>query len=162
MFTSDGVRDAGGNRRRTVAAREQEQAELLQKVQDLLIAAGYFRARLNIDPFDKILGGMCWCITGSNVDVDIEFEDDLTMGQKIKLSEKITVALKEMECPTQIAAYQIQGLDYGKTYPVMQWLIKKLMESRDTRAALNRKQGLLNYNRFFKRSEQEHAEDPGE
>jgi hypothetical protein len=71
------------------------------------VAAGYFRARLGIDPFDKILGGMCWCIVGSNFDVDIEFEDDLTMGQKIKLSEKVCAALKEMECPHMIAAHQI-------------------------------------------------------
>ena len=41
--------------------------------------SGYFRARLAISPFDKILGGMCWCITGSNIDVDIEFDDDLNM-----------------------------------------------------------------------------------
>ena len=118
MFTSDGVREAGA-RRGTMAVREAELAEVLQKIQDLLIAAGYFRARLNIDPFDKILGGMCWCITGSNYDVDIEFEDDLTMGEKIKLSEKITFALKDMECPFSIAAYQIQGLDYPKIHPVL-------------------------------------------
>jgi hypothetical protein len=44
------------------------------------VAAGYFRARLNIEPFDKILGGMCWAITGSNFDIDLEFEDDLKLG----------------------------------------------------------------------------------
>ena len=71
----------------------------------MLVAAGYFRARLNIPPFDKIIGAMCWCITGSIYDIDIEFEDDLTLGQKIKLTEKITVALREMECPTAIAAH---------------------------------------------------------
>ena len=75
MFTQ-----AGTGKRNAIAAQEAEQAELLQKIQDLVIAAGYFRARLNIDPFDKILGAMCWCITGSNYDVDIEFEDDMTMG----------------------------------------------------------------------------------
>ena len=41
--------------------------------------SGYFRARLAISPFDKILVGMCWCITGSNIDVDIEFDDDINM-----------------------------------------------------------------------------------
>ena len=96
---------------------------------------------------------MCWCITGSNYDVDIDFEDDMTMGQKVKLSEKITIALKEMECPFSIAAHQIQGLDYAKTLPVLEWLIKKLMESRDTRAALTRKQGVFNYNLGFKSAE---------
>jgi CCDC93, coiled-coil domain len=46
----------------------------------MLVAAGYFRARLAIDPFDKILGGMCWCITGSNNEIELEFEDDLKLG----------------------------------------------------------------------------------
>lgn len=58
-----------------------------------------------------------------------------------------------MECPTAIAAHQIQGLDYARAYPVLQWLIQKLMESRGTRAALNRKQGLFNYSRSFKTAE---------
>lgn len=74
---------------------------------DLVVAAGYFRARLNIDPFDKILGAMCWCITGSNYDVDLDFEDDMKLGQKVKLAEKVVFALKEMNCPFSIAAHQI-------------------------------------------------------
>ena len=37
---------------------------------------------------------MCWSIAGSNYDIDIEFQDDLIMGQKIKLAEKIVAALK--------------------------------------------------------------------
>ena len=56
----------------------------------MLVAAGYFRARLPIEPFDKILGGMCWCITGSNNEIDLDFEDDLKLGQKVKLSEKVS------------------------------------------------------------------------
>jgi hypothetical protein len=31
----------------------------------------------------------------------------------------------------------------------MQWLVKKLMESRDTRGQRNKKQGILNYNLKF-------------
>lgn len=85
--------------------QQEEQQELLQKIQDLVVAAGYFRARLNIDPFDKILGAMCWCITGSNYDVDLEFEDDMNLGQKVQLAEKVTIALREMKCPTPIAAH---------------------------------------------------------
>ena len=69
------------------------------------MSSGYYRAKLGIEPFDKILGGMVWCIVGSNFDIDIEFEDDYTMGQKVKLSEKICFALKEMECPISIAAH---------------------------------------------------------
>lgn len=72
---------------------------MLQTICDQFIAAGYFRARLPIEAFDKILGGMCWAITGSNFDVDLEFEDDLKLGQKVKLSEKVVASLGMMECP---------------------------------------------------------------
>ena len=64
----------------------------------MLVAAGYFRARLNFEPFDKILGGMCWCITGSNNEIELEFEDDLKLGQKVKLAEKVVQALGVMGC----------------------------------------------------------------
>lgn len=125
----------------------------------MLISAGYFRARLNIEPFDKILGGMCWCITGSNVDVDIEFEDDLNLGQKINLAEKCCDAIKIMECPHPLAAFNISRNDFGKCYPVIDWLIKKFMESKSNRAEIVRKQGIFNYNRFFKKEPQQVEDD---
>ena len=112
----------------------------------MLVVAGYFRARLQIDPYDKILGGMCWCITGSNNDIDLEFEDDLKLGQKVKLAEQVVASMRIMECPYQIFPHQIQGLDYASIIPVLKWLIEKLRMSRDTRGAVNRKQGILNYN----------------
>ena len=31
-----------------------QNTELLQQVCDILVAGGYFRARLNIEPFDKV------------------------------------------------------------------------------------------------------------
>lgn len=136
---------------RNIADMQQEaQQEMLQKICDILIAGGYFRARLStIEPFDKILGGMCWAVAGSNFDIDIEWADDLNMGAKIKLAEKVVAALKQMECPLGLAPQQIQGLDYNKIYPVMQWLVKKLMESRDVRGDRNKKQAILNYNLMF-------------
>lgn len=34
------------------------------QITDMLLVAGYFRARIpNLDPFDKILGGLAWLIT---------------------------------------------------------------------------------------------------
>lgn len=138
------------NTRKIADMQEEAQQELIQKINDILIAGGYFRARLNtIDPFDKILGGMCWSIAGSNFDIDIEFADDLNMGQKIKVSEKVVAALKQMECPMLLAPQQIQGLDYAKIYPVIQWLVKKLMESRDNRGERNKKQAIMNYKLKF-------------
>ena len=94
--------------RNIATMQEQQQQEQLQAINDILVAAGYFRARLaTIDPFDKLLGGMCWSIAGSNFDIDIEFADDLNMGAKIKLSEKVVQALRQMECPLALAPQQI-------------------------------------------------------
>jgi hypothetical protein len=73
----------------------------------MLTQAGYFRARLNIEPFDKVLGGICWCITGSNNEVELEFEDDLNLGAKIKLAEKVVNAMILMKCPYKLFPHQI-------------------------------------------------------
>jgi hypothetical protein len=115
------------------AKTELDKQERLSKICDLLVGAGYFRARLNIDPFDKILGGMCWSINGSNYDIDIEFEDDMNLGQKVKLSEKIIAALRTMKCPHGLAPHQVNGLDYKALEPVIKYLIEVLYQSRDTR-----------------------------
>jgi len=32
------------------------------------------------------LGGFCWSIAGANYDIDITFQDDLTMAQKMFFS----------------------------------------------------------------------------
>jgi len=50
---------------------DNESQSYYQQISDMLLSAGYFRARIpGITPFDKILGGMTWSITASNVDVD--------------------------------------------------------------------------------------------
>jgi hypothetical protein len=59
---------------------ENEKAEKEEAISDLLVSAGYFRARLNISMFDKVLGGICWCVSGCNIDTDIEFQDDLNLA----------------------------------------------------------------------------------
>ena len=56
----------------------------LQDISDILLAAGYFRARLpTLKPFDKLLGAMAWCITLANEDISLEFSDDMNMGKKL-------------------------------------------------------------------------------
>ena len=112
----------------------------------MLVAGGYFRARLpNISPFDKILGGMCWSITGSAFDIDLEFEDDLNRGQKVELAEKVVKSLQQMECPFTIFPHQISGCDYEALIKVIKWLIVKLKENRDQRGLITRRQGMLQY-----------------
>jgi len=51
--------------------------------------------------------------------------------KKITLSEKIIRALPRLKCPHRLEPHQIQGLDFIHIYPVMQWLVKKVLETRE-------------------------------
>jgi hypothetical protein len=102
--------DDNDNSRDGINLQEREDTEYLQKITDMLLAAGYFRARLNnIEPFDKILGGFCWCITGLMYSVEMDFSDDLTLGEKIKLSEKVVESLQDMRCPFTLYPHEIKN-----------------------------------------------------
>ncbi|XP_044765792.1 coiled-coil domain-containing protein 93 [Coccinella septempunctata] len=110
-----------------------EQSEKLQEIIDILVAAGYFRARIkNLSSFDKVVGGMTWCIEFCNVEVDVDllFQENSTIGQKIALTEKIVAVLPEIQCPHPIEPHQIQGLDFIHIFPVIEWLVKRSMEFR--------------------------------
>ncbi len=47
-----------------------------------------------------------------------------------KVGESIEAALQTMECPYPLQAHQIQGLDYPAVLPVVQWLIKRVIATR--------------------------------
>eukprot|EP01116_Phalansterium_solitarium_P006175 TRINITY_DN1847_c0_g1_i1.p1 TRINITY_DN1847_c0_g1~~TRINITY_DN1847_c0_g1_i1.p1 ORF type:complete len:620 (-),score=223.70 TRINITY_DN1847_c0_g1_i1:534-2393(-) len=117
------------------ADQERKYAEIIE----ILLAAGYFRARITgLSRFDKVIGGMAWCITASNVDLDIDvfFQEDASMGQRIKLGENIIRALNRMKSPFRLESHQIQGggansSDFVNIFPVIQWLVKKVIETRE-------------------------------
>jgi len=116
-----------------------EQEAKSKEIFDILLSAGYFRCRIpSISTFDKLLGGIAWCITLSNFDIDVHFSDDMNMGQKIKLSEKVVNSLQKMGCPYQIQPHQIQGLDLKNIFPIVQWLINFVLETRDVRQNFNK------------------------
>jgi hypothetical protein len=107
---------------------------------DVLLLAGYFRCRIpRISVFDKILGGMIWAISLSNFELDIYYEDDLKLGAKIRLSEKVIKALKKMQCPFKLEPHQLssQNIDFKAIFPVVQWLIKSVYKTREEREELN-------------------------
>lgn len=111
---------------------EEQKVKLTQTI-ELLLAAGYFRARIKgLSPFDKVVGGMTWCISTCSYDIDVDllFQENSSIGQKIALTEKIVGALKRMKCPHRIEPHQIQGLDFIHIFPVVQWLVKKALETR--------------------------------
>nr|XP_012997953.1 coiled-coil domain-containing protein 93 isoform X1 [Cavia porcellus] len=118
-----------------VETREDEEQNVkLTEILELLVAAGYFRARIKgLSPFDKVVGGMTWCITTCTFDIDVDllFQENSTIGQKIALSEKIVSVLPRMKCPHQLEPHQIQGMDFIHIFPVVQWLVKRAIETKE-------------------------------
>jgi hypothetical protein len=131
---------------------DEDQLQKFGEIIDLLLAGGYFRARITgLSPFDKVVGGMAWSITASNVDVDVDlfFQENSSIGQRIKLGEKLIEALHKMKCPYPLQAQQIQGLDYINLFPVIQWLIKKVIETREETGDLLRMYSESQFNKSF-------------
>uniref|UniRef100_A0A7N8XZV2 Coiled-coil domain-containing protein 93 n=1 Tax=Mastacembelus armatus TaxID=205130 RepID=A0A7N8XZV2_9TELE len=126
--------DQEGNLIQVETREDEEQSVKLAEILELLLAAGYFRARIKgLSPFDKVVGGMTWCITTCNfeIDVDLLFQENSTIGQKIALTEKIVSVLPKMKCPHRLEPHQIQGLDFIHIFPVIQWLVKRAIETRE-------------------------------
>eukprot|EP01125_Pyxidicula_operculata_P022963 TRINITY_DN9713_c0_g1_i1.p1 TRINITY_DN9713_c0_g1~~TRINITY_DN9713_c0_g1_i1.p1 ORF type:complete len:634 (+),score=223.99 TRINITY_DN9713_c0_g1_i1:21-1922(+) len=112
---------------------DEDQLESFEKIRNLLVAGGYFRAMIKtLDHFDKVAGGLAWCITAANENVDISllFEEHARMGEKITMSENIERALVDMGCPHPLQAQQIYALDCINIFPVIQWLVQKVIEVR--------------------------------
>uniref|UniRef100_A0A1I7WWA0 Coiled-coil domain-containing protein 93 n=1 Tax=Heterorhabditis bacteriophora TaxID=37862 RepID=A0A1I7WWA0_HETBA len=113
--------------------QDEHQLERHKDCIDLLVAAGYFRARIKgLTAFDQIVGGIVWCISVCNysIDVDLLYSENSTIGQKIALTEKIVDVLKQLNCPHNIEPHQIQGLDFIHIFPVVQWLVKLAIEAK--------------------------------
>ncbi|KAH3719408.1 coiled-coil domain-containing protein 93-like [Dreissena polymorpha] len=150
--------EADGNEQDFDVREDEEQNVKLLQTIELLLAAGYFRARIKgLSPFDKVVGGMTWCITTCNVDIDVDllFQENSTIGQKIALTEKIVAVLPRMKCPHRIEPHQIQGLDFIHIYPVVQWLVKRAIETREELGDYIRKFSVSQFNKTYKTPEDE-------
>jgi hypothetical protein len=142
------------------------QRQKYDSIIEILITAGYFRARIStLSEFDKVVGGLCWCITssGESVDIDILFQENSSIGQKIALSEAIVVALRKMGCPSPIQPNQIQGgvggADYAAIYPVTVWLVKKYFERRTEREQQLRAYSNYQFSKNYRFPEEKEVED---
>eukprot|EP00771_Trimastix_marina_P000239 gnl/Trimastix_PCT/1248.p1 GENE.gnl/Trimastix_PCT/1248~~gnl/Trimastix_PCT/1248.p1 ORF type:complete len:602 (+),score=167.59 gnl/Trimastix_PCT/1248:57-1808(+) len=112
---------------------EEATQDQFNRITEMLVAAGYFKARIpGLTPFDRVVGGVAWCITASNVyvDVDVLFNENPRVGEKIKIAENIIKALRQMRCPIPVQPHQIQGLDFSHLFHVVQWLVKAVIEIR--------------------------------
>jgi len=138
-----------------------EAQRLSDEICQMLLAAGYFRARMPALPaFDKMLGGLAWCITASNVDVEVDllFDEEMTLGQKIRLGENVVAALRKMRCPCPLQPHQIRGLDFSALFPVFQWMVKQVIATRDEQAAKNRRFAEMKFSASHKLLEEEEDE----
>ena len=94
---------------------------------------------------------MVWSITGSGVDVDVDiiFTENSTIGQRIRLADQIVKALVRMKAPQPLQSHQIQGLDYDHLFPIIQWLVRKVIEHRRLTGDLVRAQSLSNFAKSY-------------
>lgn len=78
--------DADGREIDVEIREDTEAAQYRKKIFDLLLSAGYFRVMIKtLSDFDKVVGGMSWCIEACEYDVDVDllFHESLTIGQKM-------------------------------------------------------------------------------
>ncbi|XP_041638331.1 coiled-coil domain-containing protein 93 isoform X2 [Cheilinus undulatus] len=150
--------DQDGNLIQVETREDEEQSIKLAEILELLLAAGYFRARIKgLSPFDKVVGGMTWCITTCNFDIDVDllFQENSTIGQKIALTEKIVSVLPKMKCPHRLEPHQIQGLDFIHIFPVIQWLVKRAIETREEMGDYVRTYSISQFNKTHSLPEDE-------
>jgi hypothetical protein len=67
----------------------------------------------------------------------------MQIGQKIKVSEHICNALLNMKCPFILQPFQLQGLDVNNIFPIVQWLVKFVYETRWERQKYNQEISVL-------------------
>jgi len=59
------------------------------------------------------------------------FEENSNIRQEITLGENIVKAIRRIKCPYPLASHQIRGLDCIAILPVVRWLVKLVMETRE-------------------------------
>jgi hypothetical protein len=78
--------DADGKEIDVEIREDTEASQCRKKILDLLLSAGYFRVMIkNLSDFDKVIGGIVWCIEACEFDVDVDllFHENLSIGQKM-------------------------------------------------------------------------------
>ncbi|KAL7020752.1 hypothetical protein ACKWTF_011636 [Chironomus riparius] len=129
--------DADGKEIDVEIREDTEASQCRKKILDLLLSAGYFRVMIKtLSDFDKVIGGMTWCIEACEFDVDVDllFHENLSIGQKIALTEQVVTVLPQMKCPFILEPHQIQGLDFISIFPVIQWLVSESVKLRNEKA----------------------------
>ncbi len=95
--------------------------------------AGYMRVRIqSICLLDKVMGGLAWCLQQCQMEVYLGgFEEDMNIGDKIRLSQTLVAVLHQVDCPVNIQPHQIQGLDLDVIIELFTWLLQHQMAFRN-------------------------------
>ncbi|KAJ9449423.1 Coiled-coil domain-containing protein 93-like protein [Diplonema papillatum] len=130
---------------------EADRAQGIEKIVNLLVEGGYYRARISaIDTFDKIAGGLAWAIYCSRESIDVEFRENSNIRHKTKVGENIENALTAMQSKHGLQAYQITSLsDFPKLISVIEWLLKRVAAVRKEQEASIFRQGEFLFDREF-------------
>nr|CAD7459083.1 unnamed protein product [Timema tahoe] len=122
--------DADGKEVEVEVREDEEQKVKLQEIIDLLVAAGYFRARIKGFVFSKEPQHfLTKFLPNSTAEITVPHSASLEAVLRPKsslllffraLTEKIVAVLPEMKCPHAIEPHQIQGLDFIHIFPVIQ------------------------------------------
>ena len=122
------------------------------EVQALLLGGGFFRAKLNtfLTEFDIIAGGLAWGVLNSRYTIDVQFVENASIKDKIRIAEHICHVLKnDMQCPHDLSPHQIQGLDWPNLAIVIAWLMRRVAAAREDNAYFARQYTKLDWRRKF-------------
>lgn len=65
------------------------------------------------------------------------------------LTERIILVLSRMKCPNIIEPHQVSGGDFIHVFPIVQWLVKRVIERRAEIGNFNRAYTLNQYDKNF-------------
>lgn len=96
------------------------------------------------------MGGLCWCIaaSGKAVDANILFQENMPLGKKLRLAENVCKVLIKMKCKAELLPHQIQGLDFGKLFPVIKWLVQQVYDFREEHGDMIRDYSMHHFRKY--------------
>ncbi|KAK7851010.1 transcriptional corepressor leunig, partial [Quercus suber] len=111
-----------------MAEFQSESTSYLDPILDLLLSVGYADARkTDISAFNRLSGGLAWCVAAVNSDGprfdEVPDDETLTQQEEIQGTEE---SLRSMECPHSLEDSQIETLDCNAIFPVVQWVVNRI------------------------------------
>ncbi|WVZ19401.1 hypothetical protein V8G54_006723, partial [Vigna mungo] len=99
---------------------EDSNSSTIQKILDLLYAAGFVHATdSDAPPSEKVAAGLSWCIAAITQDKTLGIEESLEL----------------VGCPHRLRLSHVQDLDADALFPVIQWLTSHLPQNQEHRAS---------------------------